>query len=339
MLQLAFAVQFAFLVLEVVGGVMTNSLALLGDAAHMLADVGALALALLAANLAARPVDSRRTWGMPRAEVLAAAVNSATLVVSCVWIAYEAIHRLFVPEEIAGKGLIAIAVAGLVANLLGAWLLARADRDNVNVRAAMLHLLVDAASSVGVIFAGIVIAMGGPVIVDTIASIAIAYLAVRGTWPVLRSALDSLVDAAPDGVTADDIVRVLRSAPGVTQVHDVHVWEPGPRRVAATAHVLVDPRVDIGSAITDLRTLLLAELGIDHATLQVAPDRTRDLLTVERTLDRDSAIERAVQLAISERPTADPAQLRATITAQAAHLAPDAIVSPVRLATAALHVR
>jgi cobalt-zinc-cadmium efflux system protein len=337
-LKLALAVQFAFLVAEVVGGIVTNSLALLSDAAHMLADVGALALALFAANLAARAVDERRTWGMPRAELIAAAFNSATLVVSCAWIAYEGVRRLFEPEEVAGTGLIAIAVAGLLANLLGAWLLARADQDNLNVRAAMLHLLVDAASSVGVIVAGIVIAMGGPVLVDTVASLLIAFVAIRGTWPVLRAALDSLVDAAPPGVTATDVARVLSGAPSVTQVHDVHVWEPGPRRMAATAHVLVLPGVDIGSAIRDLRSLLLQQLGIDHVTLQVAPDRAQALLQVEPTLPRDAAIDRAVQLARSERPTLDPAVVRAIVAQRAAAAPADARLSPVRLAADAVRV-
>jgi cobalt-zinc-cadmium efflux system protein len=336
MLKWALAVQFVFFVAEVVGGFLTNSLALLSDAAHMLTDIGALGLALLAASLAARAIDARRTWGMPRAEVLAALINSLMLVLSCGWIVWEALSRLRDPEPIAGVGLIAVAVAGLFANLLGAWLLARADRDNLNIRAAMLHLLVDAASSVGVIFAGIVIALGGPYIVDTVASLLIAYLAIRGAWPILRSSFDALVDAAPEGVTATEVVRVLSSAPAVTQVHDVHVWEPGPRRVAATAHILVDPSVDIGSAIRDLRALLSDRLGIDHATLQVAPDRSRTLHGVERVLLRDAAIERAVELVVRERPAADRSQLHAAVVARAAHAGPESRLSPIRLAASAL---
>jgi cobalt-zinc-cadmium efflux system protein len=336
MLQLALYVQGLFLLVEVVGAIVTNSLALLGDAAHMLADVGALALALYAAKLAARPADARRTWGMPRAELIAAAVNSGTLVLSCVWIVYEGVHRLFVPEKIDGAGLIAIAVAGLAANALGAYILGRADRDNVNIRAAMMHLMVDAASSVGVIVAGIVIAMGGPVIIDTIASLLIAYLAVKGTWPVLRSSLDSLLDAAPDHASATEVARVLGAAPGVTQVHDVHVWEPGPRRIAATAHVLVAPGVDIGSAIVDLRQQLLRELGIDHATLQVATDRRNERHDVERVLLRDDAVERAIELISSARPSFDPVRVRAAVQHRAAHVDGGVGASPVRLMRGAL---
>lgn len=336
MLKLALYVQLVFLVLEVVGGIVTNSLALLGDAAHMLADVGALALALLAARLATRPVSALRTWGMPRVEIVAAAINSGTLVISCVWIAYEGIRRLLSPEPIDGSGLMAIAVAGLVANLLGAWILAQADRDNVNIRAAMAHLLVDAASSVGVIVAGVVIAMGGPVAIDAVASLLIAFVAVRGTWPVLRVSLDSLLDAAPAGATMDDIVRVVGSAPGVTQIHDVHVWEPGPRRIAATAHVLVAPGVDIGCAITELRRMLADQLGIDHVTLQVATDRRVELLGVERVLTRDAAVERAVALVAGSRPGVDRHRIRSTVAAGAAHVGPDHRASPVRLASAAI---
>lgn len=336
MLKLALAVQFAFLVLEVVGGIITNSLALLGDAAHMLADVGALALALLAANLAARSIDARRTWGMPRAEVLAALVNSVTLVLSCGWIAVEAVRRLFEPERVAGPGLIAIAAAGLAANLLGAWLLARADRENVNIRAAMAHLLVDAASSVGVIVAGIVIALGGPVLVDTAASLLIAVVAVRGAWPVLRSALDSLVDAAPSGIDATAVAHVLQRAPAVTGVHDVHVWEPGPRRIAATAHVLVEPNVDVGGAIVDLRELLARELGIDHVTLQVAPDRRRELLELEPCRPRDGAVERAIELVARARPGVDRRSIAEAVAAGVGDVREGAPASPVRLAANAL---
>lgn len=336
LLRLALYVQLAFLILEVVGGVITNSLALLGDAAHMLADVGALALALLAARLAARAVDARRTWGMPRAEVVAAAVNSGTLVISCAWIAWEGIHRLLRPEPIDGGGLMAIAAAGLVANLLGAWILAQADRDNVNIRAAMAHLLVDAASSIGVIVAGVVIALGGPLAIDAIASLLIAFVAVRGTWPVLRAALDSLVDAAPAGADMNDVARVIGSAPGVTELHDVHVWEPGPRRIAATAHVLVAPGVDIGSAIVELRRMLTDQLGIDHVTLQVATDRRSQLLGVERRLPRDAAVERAVSIVMGARPGVDAVRIRSSVVARAAHAAPEWRVSPVRLASSAM---
>lgn len=336
MLRWALYVQFAFLVLEVVGGVITNSLALLGDAAHMLADVGALALALLAARLAARAVDARRTWGMPRAEVVAATINSLTLVLSCAWIAWEGIHRLLEPEPIDGGGLMAIAAAGLAANLVGAWLLAQADRDNVNIRAAMMHLLVDAASSVGVIVAGVVIALGGPLAIDAIASLLIAFVAVRGTWPVLRASLDSLVDAAPAAADMNDVARVIGSAPGVTELHDVHVWEPGPRRIAATAHVLVAPGVDIGSAIVELRRMLSEQLGIDHVTLQVATDRRAQLLGIEPVLPRDAAIDRAVGIVAGARPGVDVHRIRGTVIERASYAPPEHRVSPVRLAASAM---
>lgn len=336
MLAWAFWVQFSFLLLEFGGGIVTNSLALLGDAAHMLADVGAIGLALFAARLASRPVDSRRTWGMARAEMLAAAVNSTTLVLSCGWIAYEAIHRLFEPHHVDGAGVIAIAIAGLVANLVTAGILARADQDNLNVRAAMMHTLIDAASSVGVIFAGLVIAAGGPVEVDTIASVLIAAFAVRGTWPVLRAALDSLLDAAPAGVTADDVVRVLRTAPGVVEIHDVHVWEPGPRRIAATAHILVSPGVDVGDAIVDLRSLLSRQLGIDHATLQIAPARRSAIHQIQRRVPLEVAVERAVAAVLAARPTCDPSTARRAVERFAATCDPTRPVSPIRMASAAM---
>lgn len=331
MLWLALLVQGGFLLVEVVGGLLTNSLALLGDAAHMVADVGALALALFAANLAARPVSARHTWGMPRAEVVAAVVNSLTLVFSCAWIAIEAVRRFLAPEAVDAHGLVGIAVLGLLANVVGAWLLARADRDNVNIRAAMAHLMLDAASSVGVIIAGIVIALGGPVAIDGIASLLIAWLAVRGTWPVLMSAMHSLLDAAPQDADAASVARSLMAVPCVTAVHDLHVWEPGPRRVAATAHVLVQPGTDVGAAIAELRRVLVTSCGIEHATLQVAIDRRHDTYAVVGRLPREAAIERAVALVRATLPAVPADRAAAAVVFAAAHVHPAARCSPIGL--------
>jgi hypothetical protein len=189
---------------------------------------------------------------------------------------------------------------------------------------------------VGVIIAGLVIAAGGPVAIDTVASLLIAFLAVKGTWPVLRSSLDSLVDAAPEHATATDVVRVLGAAPGVTQVHDVHVWEPGPRRIAATAHVLVAPGADIGAAIVDLRQLLARELGIDHATLQIAHDRRSERHGIERVRLRDDAVERAIALIESAHPSLERGRVRHAVEAHAAHVDVGATASPVRLVRGAL---
>lgn len=336
MLQLALLVQALFLVLEVVGGLVTNSLALLGDAAHMLADVGALGLALVAASLAATAITGTRTWGMARVELLAALVNGATLVLSCAWIAVEAIRRFFSPETIDGGAVAVIAVLGLGANLVTAWLLMKADRDNLNVRAALAHALVDAASSVGVLVAGVTVFLGGPVAVDTIASLLIATLAIRGTWMILRRSFDGLMDAAPEHIDAALVASTLGAADGVTEVHDVHIWETGPRSTALTAHVLVAPGTDVGAAIIDLRGLLQRELDVTHVTLQVAIDRRSETHVPVRALPVEDAIEWAVAHVAARRPAAGAARIRAAVADRASHVPPGTSTSPVRLAAQAL---
>ena len=285
-LKQALAINAAFLLAEVLGGWLFNSVSLLSDAAHMLMDVGALALALVAASLAARPTTSQRTYGYARIEMLAALINAGTLILASIWIIYEALQRLMNPVYVDGPGVIIIAVAGLGANAWATWLLARADRDNPNIRAAMLHSLMDAASSVGVIIAGLIIATTGMTIVDPLAGFLIAGLSIAGTWGVLRSTLNSLLDAAPQHADATTIATALLANDDVVQVHDVHVWEIGPRQHAVTAHVLVHPAADVGAVIERLDHDLRHHHGLSHVTLQVAPDRTRALLSVHQHMHR-----------------------------------------------------
>lgn len=338
MLKLALYVQALFLLAEVAGGIVFNSLALLSDAAHMLADVGALALALFAAHIATRPPTARRTYGFARAEVAAALFNAMTLVLAGAWILYEAFSRLRSPEIVGGAGVMLIAAAGLGANLFTAWLLMRADRSNINIRAALAHTLVDAASSIGVLVAGFVVYATGFAAADTVASLLIALLAIHGTWGILRQSLDSLLDAAPDGIDVDRVVAVLRGQPLVTQVHDVHVWSLGARTNAMSAHVLVKPHARVDVVIADLRARLHAQLGIEHATLQVAPDRARERHELVRQLPLEQAVSWASAYVQAVRPSADVAEIGHVVraTAAPATTAGRALVSPVRLALAAL---
>lgn len=287
-LKQALAINVVFLLAEVLGGWLFNSVSLLSDAAHMLMDVGALALALIAASLAARPTTSQRTYGYARIEILAALINAGTLILASIWIIYEALQRLMNPVYVDGAGVIVIAIAGLGANAWATWLLARADRDNPNIRAAMLHSLMDAVSSVGVIVAGLIIATTGITVVDPLAGFLIAGLSIAGTWGVLRTTLNSLLDAAPQHADASTIASALLTNTDVVQVHDVHVWEIGPRQHAVTAHVLINPAADVGAVIERLDHELRHHHGLDHVTLQVAHDRSRALLPVHQHMHRAS---------------------------------------------------
>lgn len=288
-LKIALWINIAFLIAEVVGGIVYNSIALLSDAAHMLTDVGALALALVAAHLATRPATHRRTYGLGRVENLAALINAATLVGASIWILFEATSRLLNPHPVNGGGVMAIAFAGLLANAVATWVLLKADQSNLNIRAAMMHSLMDAISSVGVLVAGALIALGGWYAVDPLMSYVIAALSVVGTWGILRSSLDSLLDATPAGLEADAVAERILAEPFVREVHDVHIWSITTNSYAMTAHILVNPTVDVGEALEALSYRIRTDLGIEHCTLQVAPDRTRTLLGVHRRLTHPRA--------------------------------------------------
>lgn len=288
-LKWALWINVAFLIAEVAGGIIYNSVALLSDAAHMLTDVGALALALVAATLAARPATSRRTYGFGRVEPLAALINSVTLILASGWIIYEATTRLIHPEPVNGAGVMIIALGGLAANGVATWILMRADQTNLNIRAAMMHSLIDAISSVGVLVAGAAIALTGWNAIDPLASYLIAGLAIAGTWGILRRSLDLVLDASPESTDVNAIAKDILAHPATTQVHDIHVWSIGSNRNAMTAHVLIDPAADLGTAIDELEASIRHLHNIDHVTLQLAPDRSRMLLDVAPRLSHPRA--------------------------------------------------
>jgi cobalt-zinc-cadmium efflux system protein len=270
MLQMAFVVQLAFLITEIAGGMAFHSLALLSDAAHMLADVGAIGLALFAASLAKRPATATRTYGYARAEVLAALANAATLLAASAWIIVESVQRFSSPVVVQGGGVAAVAGLGIVANLATAGFLMRADRTNLNVRATLIHTLIDATSCAAVLVSGAVISATGIEQIDSIASLLIAVMAIAGTWKVFTSAINLLLDAAPVGCDADQVRTVLSSHRGVEQVDDVRVWSIGQRDIAVSAHVRTGPAVHASNALVhDLRHDLEHRFGVTHATIQV----------------------------------------------------------------------
>jgi cobalt-zinc-cadmium efflux system protein len=259
----------AFTVVEVVGGIATGSLALLADAAHMLSDNFALALALFAVWLAGRPSTPDRSFGYQRAEILAALANGVLLVALAIWIFIEAWQRFSDPPDVLAGWVAVVAVAGLAVNLVSALLLHRHGHDTLNTRAALRHVLADALGSVGVLISAFVILLTGWAYADPIAGVVIGLLVLASSWTVLRDSVHILLEGAPRGIDAAALGRRLTEAPGVADVHDLHVWTITSGFHALSAHVLVERGDDCHARRRELEELLLREYGIAHTTLQV----------------------------------------------------------------------
>lgn len=254
---------------EVVGGLLTNSLALLADAGHMLSDSFSLFLALGAVALAARPVTAKRTFGYKRAEILAALINGVLLVVVSAWIIIEAIGRIGDPPDVLGGWMLVVASIGLAINLIAAWVLYRSGGESLNVKAALRHVLADVAGSVGVILAALIILTTGWELADPIVSIVISVLIAASAWSILRDSVDVLLEAAPPGMDSEKIGYSMASLKGVDQVHDLHIWQITSGMPMLSAHVLVGPDSDCHGIRRQLEELLENDYEIDHTTLQV----------------------------------------------------------------------
>ena len=271
-LRVAIGLNGAFLLAEVAGGIAFGSLALLADAGHMVSDVAALVLALWAFRLAARPASQRHSYGWQRAELLAAFANAVALVVVAVWIAVEAVGRLGNPPEVAGTGLLVVATLGLAVNGVSAWLLGRSRGHNLNVRAAMAHLLADALGSVAAIVAGLAVVLFDAAWVDPAASLVIAVLVVASVWTLLRDVVHVLLEATPRDLDPEQVAATLHEAPEVDRVHHLHVWRLSSGSVALSAHVVaggVDTLHDAQLLGDRIKDLLATRHGIDHATLEL----------------------------------------------------------------------
>jgi cobalt-zinc-cadmium efflux system protein len=263
------ALTLAFTAVEVVGGLLTGSLALLADAAHMLSDNLALTLALVAVWLAGRPSTPERSFGYQRAEVLAALANGVILAVLAIWIFVEAWGRLDDPPDVLAGWVAVVAVVGLAVNLASAAILRRAGHDTLNLRAALRHVLADALGSAGVLVAALVILLTGWRYADPLAGALIAILVLVSSWSVIRDSVHILLEGAPPGIDARGLGRRLAEMPGVVEVHDLHVWTITSGFPALSAHVLVDRGDDCHARRRELEELLLQEYGIAHTTLQV----------------------------------------------------------------------
>jgi cobalt-zinc-cadmium efflux system protein len=274
-LSLAFWTQCLFFVVELVGGILTNSLALLADAGHMLTDVLALGLAIFVAHLAERPATPGRTFGFLRAEVIGAFLNGATLILIVALVYWEAARRFLHPTAVAGAGMLGIAIAGLVANVGSAAVLHGSRRENINVEGAFLHMVADALGSVGAVVAGIVILLTGWMPVDPLVSILIGGLVLWSGIGLLRRTLAILIQGTPAHLDFLEIQAALRAHPYVLVVLDLHIWQVTSGFPVLTAEIWLKPDCTDPlcwqQCLGDLRQMLRERFGIEHATLQLEP--------------------------------------------------------------------
>jgi cobalt-zinc-cadmium efflux system protein len=284
-LTVALALTVTVLIVETVGGLLTGSLALLADAAHVLTDAGGLALALFAIWIAARPPTPEKTYGYHRVEILAALVNALVLLVVAGAILLESYERLLRPRDVAGGPMMVVAAFGLAANLVGAWLLRHGAVASLNVRAAYLEVLTDALASVGVIVAGAVVALTGFILADPIASAAIGVVIVPRTWNLLRQAVNVLLEGTPGHLDLGEIEQAMTEVPGVRRVHDLHVWTLTSGREAMSAHVVVDDLAGSERLLEHLHAVLHARFGIDHTTVQLETEPAA-VLTIKAAGER-----------------------------------------------------
>jgi cobalt-zinc-cadmium efflux system protein len=281
-LAIALALIVAFMAVEVVVGLLAHSLALLSDAAHMLIDAAALGLSVWAAQLARRPATGRMTFGFRRAEILAAQANALTLLLLGIAIVVESIRRLNAPPDVRGPLVLATALAGAAVNVLALWQVARANRQSLNVEGSFQHLLTDLYAFGATAVAGAVVWATGFDRADPIASLAVAGSMLLAGWPLLRRSGRVLLEAAPEGLSPDDVATAMRGLTGVTDVHDLHVWEISSGFPALSAHVLVGRGEDCHAIRKELESVLHERFGLDHTTLQV--DHTSDRLHEIRPL-------------------------------------------------------
>ena len=274
-LWVALAIILTFLIVEVIGGLFTGSLALLADAGHMLTDALALALAIFVAHLAQRPATPERTFGYLRAEVIGAFANGAMLILVVGLIVREAIERFLHPPEVQGAGMLLVAVAGLVANLASAWVLSGSRKENINIEGAFLHMLADILGSIGAIIAGLVILLTGWMPADPLVSLVIGGLILWSSIGLLRRTMAILIHATPAHLDFREILEAIESNEHVAAVHDLHIWSVTTGFPVLTATIWLKP--DCTSplcwrgALRELQIMLHDRFDIEHVTLQLEP--------------------------------------------------------------------
>ncbi|AEV18947.1 MULTISPECIES: cation diffusion facilitator family transporter [Geobacillus] len=270
-LAIALGVTIGIMVLEFVGGLVTNSLALLSDSGHMLSDAISLLLSLAAVWLAAKPASPKRTYGFYRFEILAALVNGVTLVVIAAWIIWEAVGRFVNPPAVASGPMMAVAAVGLLANLVSAWVLMRKGdvKENVNVRSAYLHVIGDALGSVGAMAAGLVIWLFDWYAADPLISIAVAVLILKGAFAVVKQTVHILMEGTPAAIDHAEVKAALSGIDGVIDVHDLHIWTITSGLDSLSCHLLIEEGCDGQAVLQRAIDLVETRFHIRHATIQI----------------------------------------------------------------------
>lgn len=276
--MIALVLTGIFMIVEVIGGIISGSLALLADAGHMLTDTMALALAAMAFQVCKRPPDGKLTFGYQRFQILAAFVNGLSLLLVVGWILFEAVSRFFEPKEILGETMLVVAVAGLIVNLISFGVLHSGDQDNLNIRGAALHVAGDLLGSVAAIVAAIVIITTGWNLIDPILSIAVAALILKSAWKLVRRSAHVLLEGAPEWLNVQAMQdRIVASVPGVGEIHHVHIWGLTPQQLMLTMHMSMSSGAGSQSnVIRDVKRFLQDEYGIGHATIEVDVDGCSD---------------------------------------------------------------
>ena len=269
LLAIALGITAVLLVAEVVGGILTGSLALIADGGHMASDAGALGLSLGAVWLATRPATKGRTYGFARAEIIAAFVNSLTLVLIAGFVFWQAATRFSDPPEVESAPMLAVAAAGLAVNLIAMSLLNRRRHDSLNVRSAFLHVVGDTLGSVGVIVAGVIMLATGEYIVDPIVSVIIGVLILVSSFRIILETTQVLLEATPPGIRTADVQQKLMAVRGVRSIHDLHIWTVTSGFISLSAHVETEAGRSHHDILVDLRQVLARTFNIDHATLQL----------------------------------------------------------------------
>jgi cobalt-zinc-cadmium efflux system protein len=272
-LGIVLALTLVYIIIEIIGSLLANSLALLADAGHMLSDAGALGLSLLALWIAQMPATSSHTYGYYRTEILAALVNGAALIAVTIFIFMEAYQRIGKPPEIEGALMLGIAIGGLLINTLGLWILNPGKSQNLNVRGARLHLAADALGSLGAIFAGVLIWVFGWNWADPIASVLISVLVVYSSWVLLKETVAVLMESAPGHIDVDEVRNVICRIADVRSAHDLHVWTITSGMVALSVHIVVAGDRPARLVLAELREILHERFGIDHTTIQIESDQ------------------------------------------------------------------
>ncbi len=276
--QLALVLTGTFMLVEVVGGILSGSLALLADAGHMLTDTMALALSAIAFRMSSRPADEKRSYGYQRFQILAAFVNGLSLLVIVGWILFEAIQRILNPPLVVGQMMLIVATAGLVVNVIVFLIIHGGDQENLNMRGAALHVLGDLLGSIAAITAALIILYTGWMPIDPILSIGVAVLIFRSAWHLVKRSGHILLEGTPEWLNVDDMQsKIVASNPEVKEIHHVHVWGLTPQHPMLTMHVaLKQMQPDTTPTIRNIKELLKNEYGINHSTIEVECDDCAD---------------------------------------------------------------